>query len=1003
VQRSLVLLVFLLSGAAGLIYQVVWTRRLALMLGVTFPAISTVLAVFMAGLALGSWWLGRRADATRSPLRLYGLLELGVAASGAASPWLLDRLGDLYVHFAREGGMPEPLLGPLRVLVAAAVMLVPTTLMGGTLPVLIRGVHRTPSRIGREAGLLYAVNTLGALLGTLAAAFVLVQSLGITGALYAAAALNLCAGAVALALARGERAAAAPAPDLAAAAPPADPATARAVVLAFGASGALALAYEVMWTRYLVYVVGENSVYAFALILAAFLSGIVLGSWIASRLADRLADLVGVLGAVIALVGATALATVLLTGIAWNLLPVGPQHGFLEASFRRLLRCLLVLIVPTTLSGSTFAIVARLVARDPARLGQAAGRAYALNTFGGILGAIAAGFVILPRLGLVRGLLLLAALNLAVGLALVLRRRPQGRDWGLAAVLGISAVCGAATLAAQGNPVVRALEQDGIDVLFFEDGPEATIAVARYPSGERFLVVDGDAQASTDPYDQVHLRLLGHLPALLHPDPRDALVVGFGAGLSTGSLAQHPGVHVDVAELNRAVIRGSEHFAAWNHDAARLPNVTILFRDGRNHLLTTARRYDVITSDPTDPDDAGITNLYSREYFELLRSRLREGGLVSQWLPTRFEPEAFQLVVRTFQAVFPDASLWRTGYSAVIVGSKGAPRVGRAELARRLEDPQVRAGLAQIGIESPDDLLALYLGGPDGVRAFAGEGPYNTDDRPRVEYLLPRSRTGAALSAGVGERLFALRSPDLAAWFPGWTPADTAALAPAYQRMSALLERNMVLRTRLEQDDERGVESGEPRRRHEADYRRYLEQSFELLAEPLPRIALIEAGLGLEPRQADGDGDALRRGLEAWQARDCAAADRAFRELEARSPELLRPRVLEAGCRAREGDAVAALAALLEVDARAHGQLVELELWRLAEGALYAVFAALDAADAADARALGTRLAALLPASARAPGAAPLPAGEGIGDAEAWRSWWRETRSSLGSALYGVR
>ena len=995
-RRLLVLSLFLLSGAAGLVYQVVWMRQLSLVFGVTSHAVSTVLAVFMGGLAIGSWLFGRAGDDTRSPLRFYGWLELGIALFGFQSILLLDGLRELYVELRRSGAIAPELFPVVRVALACLALLGPTTLMGATLPVLLRGVCKSRERLARDSGLLYGLNTLGAVAGVLVAAFWLIEAVGVRNTTFVAAGLNLVVAAVALALARGERAdvwSERPAPDPVPAerhhVRPVGAGTRRLVLAAFAVSGFLALAYEVLWTRYLVYAVGQNSVYAFATMLAAFLLGIALGSLVVALVADWIEGLVPLLGFVMVLIGASAVGTVALMNDLAHWTAARHTGSFWSDTAVDFALCVGVLIVPTTLSGATFAIVAKICARDPARFGRDVGGVYAANTAGAIAGALAGGFVILPQLGLVHGLYALAGVGALVGLVLLLARP--------AALPVVGAVAGVALLAASvvwvrgaGDP--RDLLYQGSDEqrVFYADGPESSVAVVEsLNTGDVHLVVNGDHQAGTDPTQQIHLRLLGHLPALFHADPKRGMVVGFGAGVATGCLAQHPLERVDQVELSPDVIEASVHFAPYNHDPlADGSIVEVHFDDGRNFLLTTDERWDVITSDPIDPDDAGVTSLYSAEYFRLIRARLHPGGIACQWISEQYDPEDFRLLVRTFQSVFPYTTIWDAHPTIVLLGSVDPPTVTMGELRERVAREPIAESLAVVGVDSAEALLSLLVTGSEATRRFTGEGELNTDDRPRIEYRGPRraaSRYGG--NRELWADLVALRDPDLGGLVAGWSEADRAALAPHFARMGALYavmdERALA---RAESSGERAPRPAEER---EAAASAYLEATWSVLADPdTARIHRLIAGVD-RADPADG-AEARAAGLAAFAAGDFAAAREAF--LGAPEDDY-RATVLAAACLERQGDAIGCLEDLLHLD------LSGVNEWSY----LY------DLVPHAATHAIGTlagaseeefeRLAALFPLDEDPPprrasmwgeltvhaSAPPPPSGS---DVDAWRAWY---------------
>lgn len=1025
-RRLTILLLFLLSGAAGLIYQIVWMRKLTLIMGVTHEAVSTVLGVFMGGLALGSWLLGRAGDETRSPLRFYGWLELGIALFGVQSVFLLDGLLDVYVQLRKWGGLSPELFPLVRFLLAGLVLLGPTTLMGATLPVLIKGVCRTKERIARVSGLLYAINTLGAVAGTFFAAFYLIQSVGIRNATFFAAGINLFVGFAALWLARREPVPA-PEPLPEETAPPieekpGESRTARAVVVAFGISGFLALAYEVLWTRYLIYVVGENSVYAFATMLAAFLVGIVLGSLIASWLGDRIRDLVALFGGVQVLIGAGAFATVAIMGYFVQHRYWGGEDFWMN-SLTRFGKCMAILIIPTTLSGSTFALVAKIYARRLQSLGQYAGRAYAMNTLGAIFGAAAGGFLILPYLKLRYGLIALGTVNVLVGLWILLRRRPEGRAIKTAVVTTFIAAGSVVLVFRAGDPAESALIYSEEELVFYADGPESSVAVTRSKkSGDLSILVDGDGQAGTDINSQIHLRLLGHLPALFHPDPKEVLCIAFGAGISLGSLAQHPVERVDIVELSRPVIQGAKFFEEHNHDPLNDSKVNLIYDDGRNFLLSTENTYDVITTDPVDPDDAGITSLYSKEFYELVRSRLNDGGVACQWITTHYGPEEYRMLIRTFMSVFPNTSIWYADYTTVVVGLKDEPRVTLEDMRARFEHLPVRESLEVIGISDPETLLPLCLTVPAQTREFAGEGSLNTDDRPLIEYLGPRADNYELMEKEVWEPLFALHGPGLDGWIKDWTDEDRAASAGQFDVMAKILKLHQIRSADWDLDKKEDLSPEERDRRfiekapeREAQEREYLDLTWDILGSPVPRLFLIMAGVGNilkkeevpSQERLDAYERSMENGFAAWRSKDYSAAYDLFMEAgQLITSKDNRTWIMAAACLDRQGELIAALKRILDID------MSEEEPWSevrwMAFGLMKQIFRDMDQ-EGADRAGLAETLLELTPSDEERPEQegdflfgkgddappAPRPAAADAEDADAWRLWLRDAQWDL--------
>jgi spermidine synthase len=728
------------SGAAGLIYQVAWVRLLGLTFGVTIYAISTVLAAFMAGLAIGSLVGGRRADISRHPLRLYGCVELGVAITALLTPKAFLALQDVYAT------VDASVAGVVRAGLAFAVLLVPTALMGATLPLAVRGVRATrnaPDAARGDAwamGLLYATNTTGAIVGCLLSGFVLIGRLGLSETIFAAAGANAFAAIGALLLARH-----AVTPPAAQARPgPSDSHAvdrlARAALVAFALSGAVSLAYEVVWSRILA-VLFDSSIYGYVLMLATVLAGIAIGGALGGLLvrwqpSTRLsATTFAALEVGIGLAAVLALAAF---GTAFTELTQLRDGG--PSIFARFVRtdlrlmatlCVLTVLPAALLMGATFPVAARLWAAGASGLGSKLGGVYAGNVAGAIVGSLAAGFVLVPLLGAHHSLLLLASANVAIGAALFLAT--GRRTWAVA-----SAAVGACVIVfgAFGPPIHEIVFHEHFpdqQLLAYWEGLENTVSVGRDADGVQTLYTNSRGQTN-DAADLVRYhRVMGHLAALLAPSrtPR-ALVVGLGAGATPGALAQHGGSSVDIVELSPSVVAAAPYFRVANADVLSHPNVHLLLDDGRNYLLRDRKPYDVVTADVVHPYDAGATNLYSVEYFQLVARSLAPGGIMVQWVSpgTAFE---HSLIVRTFLRAFPYATLWLGG--DLLVGSSSPLQLSHSELDARLADPSARAALAEVGFNHAQDVLAQFRGTSEQLHAYAGDGPVLTDDHPILEYF----------------------------------------------------------------------------------------------------------------------------------------------------------------------------------------------------------------------------------------------------------------------------
>lgn len=755
---------FFASGMAGLVYEVVWTRLLGLLFGHTVHAVTTVLAAYMGGLALGSLLLGRWADRVRRPLRAYAGLDALVGAYCAATPLLLSAADGAYLRLARAANPSGAAALALQFLLAAALLAVPTTLMGATLPVLSRAVVRGGEAAAPRVALLYGVNTCGAVLGTVLTGLVLLPAIGLRATVGIGVALDLAAAAVALAL---DRLVAAPeeppptppevtpaprAPTPAARGPV--PAPVAIALVSAGVAGAASMAYEIAWTRALSLVLG-SSTYAFTAMLATFLVGLAVGALVAARLLRGRG--LG-LGTFAALQLAVALSAVLLLP-AFGWLPAlalrvlghtGVSHG--AALSVQFALSFAVVIVPTLLIGATFPVMVSALARGPGRLGQDVGAVYGASTLGTIAGSVAAGFLLVPALGIQRTVLVAASANLCAGVALLAAAREVRRR----ALAGAAVACfaAAAVLVPRWDAKVMTsgvsvyaeqyLAKGGLEpvqaereLLLYSEGISTTVAVER--AGDVLGVrVNGKVDAGND-VDMPTQLLLGHLGALLHPSPRRVLIVGLASGVTAGAVAQHPVERIDVAELEPAMLRASEFFLKENRGVMHDPRVRLLEGDGRHILAAAPEPYDLVISEPSNPWIAGIASLFTRDFYEIARERMSSGGVFVQWLQGYgIYARDMQMVVRTFQQVFPHVSVWTAAPGDFLLVATPEPlRVDVAALERRVAaSPGVRDDFERHGW-ARGGLLFRFLLDEEGARRFAAGAPLNTDDRPLLEFRAP--------------------------------------------------------------------------------------------------------------------------------------------------------------------------------------------------------------------------------------------------------------------------
>jgi len=748
---------FLLSGASALVYQVLWLRLLGLVFGVTVYAASTVWAAFMGGLAIGSFGAGRTGDRVRRPMLWFAAAEACIGITALITPFALGWLQQLYVALHPSLSDRLPLLTFVRFALAFAVLIVPTALMGATLPLVLTSTRFHASGFGTRVGVLYAANTTGAIAGSLAAGLILIPRYGIRASFFVAAAVNLMVAAGAAWLGRG-RLPDGPAPSAAAGPRSLDDYSTRQrrlVLAVFAASGFVSLAIEVIWFRVLTLFL-RPTVYGYSMMLAALLGGIAAGSYAVAPLLKRRFDRLLVLGCLEALIAIGALVS--FTALDWiprMMGALGPVAAALIGPYLayQVLVSLLVILPTSLLLGAAFPIGLQVwvggAAGEAAHTAERTGTFYSLNVAGAILGSLCAGFVLLPRIGSRQSLLAMAVPTLLSGVMLALAaRKPAAIRYGAAVCM---IVLGAVAAAVVPDPFDAFLRQRYRDetILWRREAVQATVSVHETRTGDRTLNVSGNHQASTGGSTPVVHRRIGHLGMAIHPDGRDALVIGLGGGATAGALSQHTGVDVDVVELSREVaFAAGRFFTKINNDVLLQPNVHLKVDDGRNFLMLAKRRYDVITADVILPIYAGSGNLYSAEYFRLVRTALKPGGLAVQWVAGT--DAEYKMIARTFLSVFPHTTAWGDG--TLLVGSTAPLRLRQSDFDRKTVMPRRRAMLAELGVLDFEGLLALYRAGPDELRALVGDGPLLTDDRPLVEYFLSLPRdTNADLTGLKGD------------------------------------------------------------------------------------------------------------------------------------------------------------------------------------------------------------------------------------------------------------
>jgi len=750
---TLLLLFFVASGCAALIYEVVWFHLLRLVVGASAVSLAIVLTSYMGGLCLGSLGFPRWVPAGQPPLRVYAYLEAGIAAFGLLLLGLLPLVGNLYLAVVGRGVFDLI----LRAIVCLLCLLPPTVLMGATLPAIARCLDTTRGGMSR-LGLLYMGNLAGGVLGCLLAGFYLLRSYDGSVATLFAAALNASVAAVALSLSSRTDFRTADASKLAL------PSLSghRIVYLVIALSGLTALGAQVVWTRLLGLVLG-GTVFSFAIILAIFLCGLGIGSSVGSAMIRQVRSARVALGwCQLALVAAIPFAAHMISAELpfWRLNP-----DFLASDLQRythdLIRCAVALLPATCLWGASFPLALAAAAKEGQEPGHLAGGINAANTIGAIVGALLFGLVMVPALGSSVSQKLLAVT--AGGSALLVLGVHDAFGWqqgvGRRRAIAITAllIAGLTLATIQIVPPVsgpliadgRRIGRNGDEIksfLYIGEGISNSVAVSDFPSSKsRSIHVGGKVMASSVPEDMRLQRMLGHFPALFHPNPKTALVIGFGAGVTAGSLVVHPEIEriviCDVEPLMPKI--GGKYFATENHHVLDDPRVEVVIDDARHFLATTDEQFDIITSDPLDPWMDGAAVLYTVEFYELERKHLRPGGIVAQWLPLYETDEpSMKSELASFLEVFPEGTIWSShiplagGTDLVMIAQDGPMRIDVDQIASKIEqNPKLARSLADVDFGYLVTLLASYFGrGPD-LADWLKDAQINRERSLRLQYL----------------------------------------------------------------------------------------------------------------------------------------------------------------------------------------------------------------------------------------------------------------------------
>ena len=772
--RIIVSLLFVISGIAGLIYQVVWFKYLSLFLGNTTYAQMTVLATFLGGLAFGNYLFGKRSDSITNPVRVYSLLELFIGVYCLLYPTINSLVGNLFLSTASNLNLiSKPFLFTgTRFLVAVILLFLPATAMGGTLPVLSNFFVERLQDARKEIATLYFLNSFGAVIGVVFAGFVLIKEFGLDITIYSTAFLNIFAGLVGFYLSRKqnkllER-------ELVAAEDSnhkdlfeVDKQTVKRVVLVAGISGMAALLYEMVWVRLLINFFG-SSTYAFSIMLMAFIGGITLGSLVISRNVLKKYNYVKLMTFLQGAIGfSTMFALLFYERLPYLLWKVSALFSKSRESFELFLAvefiiCFCLMLLPTLFMGMSLPVASEIVSASYKKIGVSVGRVFSVNTLGTVVGVILTGLVFIPLFGIKKTFEIGVALNLFGAFLLLSKYKSfSAKEKVFFYSICSIAFCSYLVFFQKWNEKVLlsgVFRSFGVhppssfdefakgftdeEIIFYKEGMNATVAVTQSLQNKtnKRLIINGKPDASTF-FDMPTQVLLGEIPMMLHPDPKNIFVVGFGSGTTLGSVLNSPVKKIICAEISKEVISAASLFEHENKNCINDPRVKIINEDAVTLLKLSKEKYDVIISEPSNPWVAGMGNLFSKEYFEKCSASLADGGIMVQWFHIyEADDDVVKLVLNTFSSVFPYSQLWGgVSNDIILVGSKKEIKISPEVINEKFSSLLIKQDFERIGINNPFTFLACQSVSPRGFFSLSNDYPINSEIHPLLEFLAPRA------------------------------------------------------------------------------------------------------------------------------------------------------------------------------------------------------------------------------------------------------------------------
>jgi spermidine synthase len=741
---------FFFSGISGLIYEVVWARLLAQVFGSTVYATSTILVAYMTGLSVGSYFGGRLAERLKNPVKFYGFCEFGIGVFALLFPVLFNLVNafyiDIYNIFTPFQFSLRHLFTAIRFIVISSLLIIPTSLMGATLPALCRGLFSERNRTLNFPGFLYALNTAGAVCGVVFSAFVGIEKLGLRTTSYVAASINITIAFLVLfilnikSLKTEDRIV-----KIIRFRP--SSINARLVLFVFSISGFCAMSLEVLWTRELVFFLGIDS-YAFGTMLSVFLFGIGLGSFIISRSSGKIKNPFLLLGIFEACIGITTLLNFILIPKLYQYkqsLFANLGYNIFSFVFSGYTVTLALMTIPTLFMGGAFPLAAKVYSENTEKIGHAVGKIYSFNTLGSIIGSTLTGFLFVPLLGISSTFKVIISVNILIGTIILLFANYRNRVFRIVPAAFAVLTVVVALLLPLDNPLVvfsYIMDDPDVKLLHYSEDEYASVSVVEIPGVGRRLYVDSGLAADTSRFDMPSHKLIVHVPLLIQKAPQNALVIGFGMGETSHSITTH-GVMVEAVEISRGAVDANKYFLDVNHDILNNPLFHLTLDDGRSFLLKNREKYDLISVGIIHPGiSSGSAGFYGLDFYKLCVRALTDDGIISQWVPTHgLSLEAFKTIIKTFIAVFPHSTLWfkYTDNFVILLGSRKPFSVDYKDFLDKFHKQEVLNDLETVDMTNPVVLLDSFWMGEKELAEFVKDSGITSDDHPALEFMSIKS------------------------------------------------------------------------------------------------------------------------------------------------------------------------------------------------------------------------------------------------------------------------